>query len=223
MIPKEEWLQRAKGIPVGTTDKVIHGFGCRSKRPAMSIYNDGDKWSCWCFACHDGGFENKQRPQLVQVKQKTGWVPNDIIPLTQAVASAPTEFRDIISMDKSLVNHITLLGASTSTGRIYYPDDTESFLGLDYTGKANARMYSPYGRKVAGWWPSADYIGPVLFTGYSDEYLLRVSEGSAAFLVLDWAGLNHALATLFKYLPHSDIKMGNGLSKRMQTEINPFT
>ena len=61
-IPREEWLDQAKRLAVGTKARIRHRFESRDN---LMIFNNADSWSCWCFACNDGGKVLKQHPALL--------------------------------------------------------------------------------------------------------------------------------------------------------------
>lgn len=62
-VEEAEWLDAAKRLAVGTKDRIRHGFESRAN---MMIFNNADSWSCWCFACNEGGIVRKTHPVLIE-------------------------------------------------------------------------------------------------------------------------------------------------------------
>lgn len=186
------WLNQAKALPVGSTDKIIHK-GC-GNRPSLFIKNDDDTWWCYCHRCRTPGQVNKANPRVKQkLAQKTGWMPDKIIPMMEAVVSEPYNFRDIFERFK-LAPYVSDLRFSPDTKRIYFPDESDSYLGLDATGLANARFYSPHKRAMATYRVGA--AGVVHVTGELAAYLENVRNGVGSVLVMNRAGEDAALAAL---------------------------
>ena len=84
-IPQEEWLDAAKRLAVGTKARIRHRFESREN---LMIFNNADSWSCWCFACNEGGKVHKQHPVLLPEatpgKGSALPLPDDCVPLQRA-------------------------------------------------------------------------------------------------------------------------------------------
>lgn len=52
-----DWLHLAKRLPVGASKRVHH---LHELRPNLVIQNHGDRWSCYCHRCHEGGVVRKE-------------------------------------------------------------------------------------------------------------------------------------------------------------------
>lgn len=193
MIEPRLWLATAKGLPHGGSEKIIH-VGCGS-RPSLFVKNDDDAWWCYCHRCRKGGNVDKSNPRVKQkLAPKTGWYPKEIIPLVDAVVSEPYNFREVFERNR-ITQYVTSLTYAKDTMRIYFPDDSASFLGLDVTGKANARFYAPTRRAMA----LRDVGNPagVLVTGSLSHYLEACAGGlTGAVLVMNKEAENAALAAL---------------------------
>lgn len=186
------WLNQAKGLPVGSSDKIIHK-GC-GNRPSLFIKNDDDSWWCYCHRCRAPGQVNKSNPRVKQkLAEKTGWLPDKLIPLMEAVVSEPYNFRDIFERF-NIAPFVSQLWFAPDTKRIYFPDESHSLLGLDATGLANARFYSPHKRALA--YCNLRSAGSVLVTGELAAYLEAHRGGIGAVLVMNYAGEKAALAAL---------------------------
>lgn len=200
------WLAKAKALPVGSTDKIKHA-GC-GDRPSLFIKNDDDTWWCYCHRCRTPGQVEKSNPRVKQkLAEKTGWLPDKIIPLMEAVVSEPYNFRDIFERF-NIAPYVSDLHFSPDTKRIYFPDDSHSYLGLDATGLANARFYSPHKRALA--YHRLNSPGPVLVTGELAAYLAAVRDGVGAALVMNYAGEKAALAALSQ-IPAAQLIIGKYL------------
>lgn len=186
------YLSKARSLPQGSSEKIVH-VGCGA-RPSMFVKNDDDSWWCYCHRCRDGGTTDKSNPRVKQkVSEKTGWIPDKTIPLVDAVMEAPYNFT-VIFERFGVAPYVTLCTFSPDTQRIYFPDESGSLLGLDSTGKANARFYSPHRRAfaMAGVSDACD----VLVTGDLKTYLQTVAWGGGAMLVMNTEGEKAALAAL---------------------------
>lgn len=186
------WLAQAQGLLPGADDKIIHK-GC-GDRPSMFIKNDSDKYWAYCHRCRGTGFKDKQVPRIKQkVSAKTGWMPEEMTPLILAIVEQPYNFRDLLERF-GLAPFVTLLKFSPDTKRVYFPDESQSYLGLDATFKANARFYSPVKRNLAYWLKAGS--GPLLITGSLAGYLASIYRGIDAVLVMNPAAEKAALAAL---------------------------
>lgn len=135
------WLPQAKALAVGQTKKVRHTCG---KREAMTVGNEQGHYWAFCFRCGCGGRHDKASASIGQPKPKvqTGRVPTDVRSLTVSDLVGHKGLAECLDRH-SLVRYLTLLRISPSTGRLYLPDAGKFWYGLDYTGAANARWYSP--------------------------------------------------------------------------------
>lgn len=193
-IEKRLWLPQARLLPVGHDDKIIHK-GC-GDRPSLFIKNDDDKYWCFCHRCHGGDFMPKTLQRVKQkLAPKTGWVPEDIIPLMDAVVSEPYNFREIFERYR-ISPYVSILRFARDTKRIYLPDSSGSLMGLDATGQAIARFYSPHKRNLAVFY--GDNPGSLVVTGGIEEYLTRCKANESAILVMNRAAEKAALAELSK-------------------------
>ena len=211
------WLAQAKSLPVGHDDKIIHK-GC-GDRPSLFIKNDDDKYWCFCHRCHGGGFHDKTLQRVKQrLAPKTGWVPEDIIPLVDAVVSEPYNFRDIFERYR-ISPYVSILRFARDTKRIYLPDSSGSLMGLDATGQAIARFYSPHKRSLAVFY--GDNPGSLVVTGSIEEYLARCKLGESAILVMNRAAEKAALAELSKG-EYTSLHEGKYLKDRFARDLRMF-
>lgn len=192
------WLNKARMLPVGGSEKIVH-VGCGS-RPSLFVKNDADAWWCYCHRCRGGGTVDKSNPRVKQkVAAKTGWYPKEIIPLVDAIVSEPYNFREVFERNR-ITKYVTHLSYAKDTQRIYFPDESDSFLGLDATGQANARFYAPTRRAMAAY--NVGCAGGVLITGNLPQYLEAVTLGvTGAILVMNKEGEKAALAALSEHPP----------------------
>jgi DNA primase len=57
----EAWLRAAQRLKLGGKGRAWHGCSGSSNSPTLLISNDQDKWSGWCFRCHESVFEFKPK------------------------------------------------------------------------------------------------------------------------------------------------------------------
>lgn len=79
MIPAEEWLAEAQRLPIGGQRRVRHN---EEHGKAMVVYNDVDRWSCYCHRCGEGGSVQKEHVLLSapEVQPSVMPWPQDAIP-----------------------------------------------------------------------------------------------------------------------------------------------
>lgn len=135
------WLPYAEMLAAGESDKVPH-VGC-GDRPSLFVMNDFDSYWAYCHRCRCSGRVDKQYQRIkMKAPDKTGWYPKEIQPFIKAVVGNPRQFSDMLKRT-GLAKYVTLLDYSADTMRVYFPDDSGNYLGLDVTGQAQARWYAP--------------------------------------------------------------------------------
>ena len=190
MIPDRLWLAVAKGMPVGDSAKIIHK-GC-GNRASMFVKNEDDRWWCYCHRCRDSSSVMKKLQRIKQTAgKKTGWMPDTLVPLLQAIIDEPYNFKELFTRH-DISRYTSLCTYSPETKRIYFPDESASYLGLDATLQANARFYSPKGRAMAT--SCGDTTKPLVVTQYIGAYLSAISGGYPAVVVMNKAAHQPALA-----------------------------
>jgi len=84
-LTKDEWLHKAKALPIGGQRRVRHG---NERRDNMTVGNEGDRWWAYCQACKVGGVEQKEHVRVTaQVAPKDSAslvLPHDMVHLLQA-------------------------------------------------------------------------------------------------------------------------------------------
>ena len=81
MIPTDEWLAEAQRLPVGGQRRVRHN---EEHGKAMVVYNDIDRWSCYCHRCGEGGSVQKEHVLLGTAEAQPSVMPwpQDATPAT---------------------------------------------------------------------------------------------------------------------------------------------
>lgn len=195
MIEHRLFVSVAQGLPIGTSTKVVHKGCPRTKREALYVANEADAYWCYCHGCGDTGHYQKVMQRIkVKAPEKTGWVPDDLACFGDADMTKLPSLR-FLEIDW-VAQCFTLLKYSHKTKRIYLPDDSKSYLGMDTTGAANARWYSPRYRKLA--MSMRGRIPEIHITAFVDDYLAAVRLNKNAVLCMDKAAEKHALAELSK-------------------------
>lgn len=217
-IEKRLWLPQAQGLLPGADDKIIHR-GC-GDRPSLFIKNDADKYWCYCHRCRRGGFHVKGHQQIKQkLATKTGWKPEKLIPIVQAVINEPYNFRELFQRFE-LAPFVSLLRFSPDTKRVYFPDESESFLGLDATFLANARFYSPVRRNLA---VSLQGGARNLYvTGSVAAYLEAVHTGASAILTMNREADTVAASLVATYSDQYESVILLKINNTLRRELQPF-
>lgn len=214
------WLPTARRLGVGQSDKIMHK-GC-GNRPSLFVKNDPDKFWCYCHRCHGGGHKEKVNQRVKQtLATKTGWKPEVLIPLVEAIVSQPYNFHDILARFR-IAPYVSSLTFSPDTKRIYFPDDSGSLLGLDATGLANARFYSPTKRNLA----TKHVPGAVslFITDSLERYLESVRGGFGdTILVMNREGSKAALADVSEhYQRYTTVELQGRLSSQFIRDLRIF-
>lgn len=147
-IHNDEWPDMAKRLPIGGKRRGFHQ--CQTKFNKTSFEYGRDKDGVWC-KCYRCGYARHldlehapyQVAEVVQAK-----VPDDVRPLVELIAKRPALLMPVLERE-GLMPHISQLTASETYGRIYLPDDTASFCGLDFTGKQFIPWRSPHKHSLA--------------------------------------------------------------------------
>ncbi|CCI88854.2 DNA primase [Yersinia phage phi80-18] len=219
VIEKRLWLPQAKGLLHGDDTKIIHK-GCGT-RASLFIKNDADRWWCFCHRCRGQGYELKVQQRIkMKLDSKTGWMPEKLIPITEAIISEPYNFRELFSRYE-LAQYVTLLQYSTDTKRVYLPDESGSYLGLDCTMQANARFYSPFKRNLAVF--HSDTGSDLYITGSVTDYLASVHTDKSAILIMNRLAEKAALAVVATtYEAYTEIRVGSYLRDDFMKNVRPF-
>lgn len=194
MIEHRLFVPIAQSIPIGTATKVVHKGCPRTKRPALYVSNEADAYWCYCHGCGETGHYQKTHQRIkVKPPKKTGWVPDDLIYFGDVDVNRLPSIRFL--GNDWVAHNASLLKLSYKTMRLYLPDYSESYLGMDITGAANARWYSPKYRKLA---MVLNKVGKLYVTAFVHEYLEAVRKGYSAMLCMDKNAERYALAELSK-------------------------
>jgi len=126
-LPTSDWLHLAKRLPVGASKRVYHLHEVRAN---LVVQNHGDRWSCYCHRCHEGGVVRKEHAVPEPVKQERFTVlPKDVLHYTQL--DIPTQLRIVNFLTSKGVDYETMIGHpwfSALTQRIIFPT-SQGFIG----------------------------------------------------------------------------------------------
>lgn len=203
-IEERLWLDIAKRLPVGDDIKVIHK-GC-GQRESLFIKNEADSWWCFCHRCGGTSRIDKQYQRIVQrAPAQTGWFPKATEAFMDSVVKNPRQFADAIKRFH-LSRHVSRLTFSPDTMRVYLPDESKNWLGLDVTGGATVRWYSPTKTSYA---TSGRQDSAVLVTRDHVKYLDSVAADRRACLVMNRLGERACAAYLASLRPANVLVQGN--------------
>lgn len=206
------WLGFAKTLGVGQSDKIVH-VGCGT-RPSLHVQNDADRYWAYCHRCRKSG--NQDKVGNVRIKQKvaekTGWIPKQRKKLGDVLLNDPHMFREFIARNGWVAGNLSLLMFDEETKRVYLPDCAGNFLGLDSTGAAQARWYSP----VKHYWSCVrvDDSTTAVVTDNPATYLKAVRDNMCAFYVVRPDA--QLVARIVKYNDNGfrSIRLDHGVFKR---------
>ncbi|QOC54303.1 putative DNA primase [Aeromonas phage Atoyac13] len=189
-LEERHWLPMARLLGMGEDDKIIHA-GC-GDRPSLYIKHDEDGLWAYCHRCRASGNYSKTFQRIkTKAPEKTGWYPKSRMPFINAVIDNPAQFADVLKRNR-LAPFISLLTYSPDTMRVYLPDSSENFLGLDVTGSATARWYSPTKTALA----CSPGSMPVRVCRLLEDYLTAIRSGHAALITFNTNGQRAAVAWL---------------------------
>lgn len=66
----EPWLKAAQRLKLGGKGRAWHGCSGSSNSPTLLISHDRDKWSGWCFRCHESVVEFKPKESFAERIQR---------------------------------------------------------------------------------------------------------------------------------------------------------
>lgn len=180
-VSNDDWPELAKRLPIGQKRRTFHSCQRNFNKTALE-YGRGPDY-VWA-KCHRCGYSQKRDlthavyvpPAEVQVK-----VPTDVVPITEVIAKQPRLLLPVLERE-NLMPHLSLLTASPTYGRLYLPDDTGSYCGLDYTGRQFIPWRSPHKHSLA-----MKVYGP-----YDDNHTLSIYAEAADYLTAVRGGGNCA-------------------------------
>ncbi|QOC54398.1 putative DNA primase [Aeromonas phage Atoyac15] len=189
-LEERHWLPMARLLGMGEDEKIIH-VGC-GDRPSLYIKHDEDGLWAYCHRCRASGNYSKTFQRIkTKAPEKTGWFPKSTMPFINAVIDNPAQFADVLKRNH-LAPFISMLTYSPDTMRVYLPDTSGNMLGLDVTGAASARWYSPTRSAMACSLGST----PVRICRLLEDYLTAVRSGQAALITYNANGQRSAIAWL---------------------------
>ncbi|MGG4739354.1 hypothetical protein ACLPAF_02515 [Proteus mirabilis] len=176
-VSNDEWPELAKRLPIGQKRRTFHSCSHSFSKTNFEYGRDGD--GIWC-KCHRCGYSKKyplnHAPYVEPVKEQVK-VPTDVVPLTEVIAKQPRLLLPALERN-GLMPHISILKASPTYGRIYLPDDTGSFCGLDFTGRQFIPWRSPHKHSLAmKVWGASDDGHCLWVYGEAGDYLQQVRDG----------------------------------------------
>lgn len=134
-----EWLPRAKSLPVNARIRVRHG---RETRDNMTIANEPDRWWCYCQKCKRGRVVLKESARLLDRMA----VPNSlgVDPPTDMQRLSEREYAWLVKRGiwPEMTSNITF---SPSRGRIVYTGKF-GLMGRDITGRSQQKWLTYHGQ-----------------------------------------------------------------------------
>jgi len=145
-IPKEEWLDQAKRLHVGSSRRVYHGA---EGKPNLLISNKHDKYTCWCFRCNKGGVRMKEQVALTKappVAQERAVMSSNPGPLVPVLSLPPDRLREVLvhlnekGMSLELLAEMNPLYSQKDSRLVLTTPDV--LIGRDTTGKHPAKWHT---------------------------------------------------------------------------------
>jgi len=136
MLPEEDWLRKAKALPIGRQDRLYHG---REKRPNLVVGNLPDRWWAYCQHCKQGAVLHKEHVRLgvasPEAKKSNLSLPCDLVPFS--MLDEPTLHVLSVFLASKGMDAVMLppLWYSCTRKRILIQVN-EGWLGRDVTGNA---------------------------------------------------------------------------------------
>lgn len=147
-ISNDEWKELATRLPIGQKRRGFHECQTSFNKTSFEYGRDGDAVWCKCYRCgyarrHDLTHVVYRPADTAQVK-----VPSDLVPITEVIAKHPRRMLPALEREQ-LLPYLRDLKASEVYGRIYLPDDSGSYCGLDFTGNQFIPWRSPLRHSMA--------------------------------------------------------------------------
>lgn len=83
MIPLDQWLDKAKRLPVGQSKRVYHA---QESTPAMVVRNLPDRYTAYCHRCHDAAVHLKTHAVITNIEPQKKFMPwpQDACPIEES-------------------------------------------------------------------------------------------------------------------------------------------
>ncbi|CBY88548.1 hypothetical protein [Pantoea phage LIMEzero] len=147
-ISNDEWKELATRLPIGQKRRGFHECQTSFNKTGFEYGRDSDAVWCKCYRCgyarrHDLNHVVYRPADTQQIK-----VPSDLVPITEVIAKHPRRMLPALEAEQ-LLPYLGDLMASETYGRIYMPDDSGSYCGLDFTGNQFIPWRSPLRHSMA--------------------------------------------------------------------------
>lgn len=185
----DDWPELARRLPIGQKRRAFHSCSRSFSKTNFEYGRTSEGVWCHCHRCGHSDFKPTNHAPYVPPAKEQVKVPTDVVPLTEVIAKQPGLLLPCLEK-YGLLPHLSVLTASPTYGRIYLPDDSASFCGLDYTGRQFIPWRSPHNHSMAVTIvpPRPDLVveqgNDIWVYGDAADYLEHVRQGgsSAAFV-----------------------------------------
>lgn len=182
MIPDHEWLDVAKRLPVGMSQRVFHR---RENRPNLIIANKRDRWTCYCQRCKEGSTVMKDHVLL-----------NGSVELTAADLKRPDDLARVLGSDyENLVGSFLArkgmmypflpeLWFSVRAKRVLLQDPSGGWHGRDLTERSAAKWLHYDKQNIAGCVAKHTVVTEDLFSMFKCMYALGARPAKRVYRAL---------------------------------------
>lgn len=147
-VGNDEWKERAAKLPSGSKRRAFHSCQTSFNKTSFEYGRNGTEVWCKCYRCGYSRREDLSHVVYRPTEFKQVKVPTDLTPVTESIAKHAQQMLGVLQA-YNLLPYLSQLQASESYGRLYLPDDTGSYCGLDFTGKQFIPWRSPHKHNMA--------------------------------------------------------------------------
>lgn len=182
-VSNDEWPEMAASLPIGQKRRAFHACSRSFSKTNFEYGRTSEGVWCHCHRCGHADFQPLNHAPYIPPATEQVRVPTDIVPITEVIAKQPGLLLPVLEREH-LLPHLSVLTASPTYGRIYLPDDTGSYCGLDYTGRQFIQWRSPHKHNLAmKVWGAYDDSHCLWVYGEVADYLQQVRDGgNCAFM-----------------------------------------
>lgn len=147
-VGNDEWPELARRLPIGQKRRTFHACSRSFNKTNFEYGRNSEGVWCKCHRCGHSDFKPLNHAPYVPPAKEQVKIPTDVVPLIEVIAKQPGLLLPALEKNE-LLPHLSVLSASPTYGRIYLPDNSASYCGLDYTGRQFIPWRSPHNHLMA--------------------------------------------------------------------------
>lgn len=147
-ISNDGWHEMAARLPIGQKRRGFHSCSQSFSKTNFEYGRSAEGVWCKCYRCGYSVSKPLSHARYTPPAAVQAAVPTDVIGLVGYIAKQPSAVLPVLKQE-GLLPYLSRLRISPSYGRLYLPDESDSWCGLDFTGRQPVRWRSPYSHALA--------------------------------------------------------------------------